>query len=62
MKFPKKAVEKASNLETAKESEDWSGGEDSYLPRRTEREEKFLWAIMKGLDKDEAKKEKKAGG
>ena len=30
------------------------------MPRRTEREEKFLWAILEELDKEEARKVKKA--
>jgi hypothetical protein len=41
------------------EWEEWQGEEVHHFPKRTEREEKYLWAMLRITDKDLAREEKK---
>ena len=41
------------------EWEEWQGEEVHHFPKRTEREEKYLWAMLRIIDKELAREEKK---
>ena len=40
--------------------EEWQAEEEPILPRRSEREEQYLWAMLRVLDKESAGEEKRA--
>ena len=42
------------------EWEEWSGEESAQMPRRSEKEEKFLWKMLRDLDIESAREEKRA--
>ena len=52
------AVVIADMLEGAKEWEEWEGEEDAHVSRRSEEEEKYLWSMLKYIDKEVAREEK----
>ena len=54
-----KAVERSEMLEEAKEWEEWEGEEDAKVPRRSEEEERYLWSMLKEVDKEIAREEKR---
>ena len=58
-----RAVEYTDLVEGVENWEEWDISrpttEDPHGPKRTDREEKFLWYILNELDKDEFKQEKK---
>ena len=47
-------------MEGVEEWEDWSGNQQDVFPRRSEREEKYLWAMLRILDKESASIAKRA--
>jgi hypothetical protein len=47
-------------MKDAKEWEDWDGEEATLVPRRSEEEEKYLWSMLKEVDKEVAREEKRA--
>ena len=55
-----KAVELSEMMKDAKEWEDWDGEEATLVPRRSEEEEKYLWSMLKEVDKEVAREEKRA--
>ena len=54
------AVAVADLMEGVNEWEDWSGNQQNVFPRRSEREEKYLWAMLRILDKESASIAKRA--
>ena len=54
------AVDIAEMLEEAKKWEEWEGKEDAQMPRRSEEEENYLWYMLKEVDKEVAREEKRS--
>ena len=53
------AVAVAELLEGVADWEEWSESQQEIFPRRTEREEKYLWAMLRILDKESAMQTKR---